>query len=61
MKISSLLLGVSDLGCMLIRTQLDSFFRFSVLADLERFTSDFVALRPAATDAYDRLDGSETK
>jgi hypothetical protein len=60
-KVVSLLSGVSGLGCVLIRRQLSSLLRFSVLVDLERLASDFVTLRPAATDAHDRVDGSDAE
>lgn len=56
-KLVSVLSELSGLGCVLIRMQLGSLFRFSGLLELRRLASDSVALRLAATDAHDRLDG----
>ena len=55
-SVSSPLVG---LGCVLIRTQLASFFRFSVLVDPDRFVSVPAAPPLAATDAHERGEGME--
>lgn len=46
---------------MLTRTQLGSLFRFSALIALERLGADSVVLPLVATDAHDRVGGSDAE
>jgi hypothetical protein len=48
-------------GCVLIRRQLGSLFRFSLLVVRVRLDPDPVVLRSAATDAHDRVDRSDAE
>jgi hypothetical protein len=58
-KVASVLSGLAGSGCVLIRTQLASFFRFSVLVDPDRLVSLPAAPPLAATDAHERGEGLE--
>lgn len=58
-KVSVAGLASSGLSCVLIRRQLGSLFGSSPFVVSERLIPDSVALRLAAIDAHDRVDGSD--
>ena len=60
-KVVSVSSELAGLGCVLIRTQLGALFGFLVFVGPERLVSVPVVAPLAATDAYDRGEGTDTE
>ena len=58
-KVAPVLSELAGSGCVLIRTQLGSLFRFSVLVNPDGLVSVLAVPPLAATDAHDPGEGTE--